>query len=61
MKRIDGHTDKGVIDEFWDSRPPNKYAWTEEDLKVDVYITPTITDTNGLAISNAPTIRVPYP
>jgi hypothetical protein len=61
MKRIDGHTDKGVIKERWDSHPTNKYAWTEEDLKVRVYITPTIADTNGSVKSNAPTICVPYP
>jgi len=61
MKRIDGHTDNGMIDEFWDSHPTNKYAWTDEDLQAEVYITPTITDTNGQVRSNAPTIRVPYP
>jgi hypothetical protein len=61
MKRIDGHADNGIINEFWDSHPTNKYAWTDEDLKAVAYITPTITDTNGQVKSNAPTVCVPYP
>ncbi len=61
MQRIDGHTDKGVIDKVWNIHPTNKYAWSDDDLEAKVYITPTITDTNGQAKSNAPTVCVPYP
>jgi hypothetical protein len=61
MQRIDGHTDKGLIDEVWKVHPTNKYAWSDDDLEAKVYITPTITDANGQAKSNAPTVCVPYP
>lgn len=61
MARIDGHTDKGLIDEVWNVHPTNKYAWSDDDLRAEVYVTPTIIDTNGHIRSNAPTVYFPYP
>jgi hypothetical protein len=61
IKTIVGHTEKGVIAEHWNVHPTNKYAWSAEDLKAEVYITPTVTDNTGLVKSNAPTVCIPYP
>jgi hypothetical protein len=64
IKTISGHTEKGVIDEIWDlttAKGKRRSKRNDEVFEAQVYITPTITDTNGLIRSNAPTVRVLYP
>lgn len=61
LRTITGHTGKGVIDEVWDLKTTNGQVRTDEEFYSEVFITPTITDTNGLVKSNAPTTRIQYP
>jgi hypothetical protein len=61
VKRIDGHTEAGSIFERWDNHPTNKYAWTDDDLKAEIAITPTTNGADGQIKSNAPTVWFPYP
>lgn len=56
-----GAKNKKIISEIWDYKPTNGQPHSAEDFKARVYITPIITGTNGLIMSNAPTVRVIYP
>jgi hypothetical protein len=61
LKTIAGHTERGVIDEIWDLKTTNGQVRQDEEFYSEIYVTPTVTDTNGLIRSNAPTVRVQYP
>lgn len=64
LNTITGHTDKGVIDEIWDLKTADgkrRNKRKDEEFEAQVYVTPTVTGTNGVVRSNAPTVRIPYP
>lgn len=61
LKTINGHTDKGLIDEVWDLRTEGGHVRADEEFEAKVYIRPIFVDTNNPTGTNAASFSDPYP